>query len=83
MVAVLVAGALLSLVARRERFKRLADYHEAMHYRSAIQLVDVEYQETIFGPTPRSTWHMKMAQKYDRAAARPWLPLAPDPPCPK
>jgi hypothetical protein len=73
---------LVSLVERRERFKALADYHEAMHYRSAIAAEDDEYSETVFCPTPRSTWHMDLAIKYDRAAARPWLPVAPDPPEP-
>ncbi len=72
MLAVVVTvGVVLSVAARRERFKALADYHEAMHYKHAIALVDKEYDETVFAPTPRCIWHMDVAKKYDRAAARP------------
>jgi hypothetical protein len=28
-------------------------------------------------------WHDRMAEKYDRAARYPWLPVEPDPPEPK
>ena len=31
----------------------------------------------------RLAYHVAMYQKYEQAAARPWLPIAPDPPEPK
>ena len=31
----------------------------------------------------RADYHAELAQKYTRAASRPWLPVEPDPPMPK
>jgi hypothetical protein len=30
-----------------------------------------------------AAYYDRLVQKYERAAARPWLPVAPDPPVPK
>ena len=71
-----LAGA-VEIQRRREVFLRLADTHERQSpYR--------------YGPgffmlpeTPRDEWHERMGRKYRRAADRPWLPVAPDPPEPE
>ncbi len=50
------------------------------------------YRENHSGPrrfaardplSERERWDNAMAEKYRRAALRPWLPVAPDPPYPK
>lgn len=66
-----------------EKYTELSDYHDKMHLRYAIPHTDEVGDETVYEATPRSTWHMKLAVKYYRAAAHPWLPVEPDPPEPK
>ncbi len=34
-------------------------------------------------PGPEASYHLAMYEKYLKAASRPWLPVAPDPPAPK
>lgn len=65
-----------------EKHMALSDYHDAMHLKHANPITDEVGQETVLMPTPRSTWHLNLAVKYYRAAAHPWLPVAPDPPEP-
>jgi tetratricopeptide (TPR) repeat protein len=44
---------------------------------------DLDFLGMYFGHTePRRAWHARMAKKYELAAARPWLPVEPDPPPP-
>ncbi len=70
-----ILGILMTLHRRRERFRALA----AEHF-SAINAV-------YFGDAdaPRLTgaaagYHRELSSKYQAAADRPWLPVAPDPP---
>lgn len=79
MVAVAIAGlASWWLIARRERFKRMASYHMTQAWRDAI---DFGGRKAIEG-TPLTQWHLSMSQKYNYAVSHPWLPVADDPSAP-
>ena len=73
MIAVAIAGAVLGLVARRERSRRISDHHLAQALRIArsgtSNLVRLE-------------WHSAMFVRYSDAARHPWMPLGADPPEP-
>jgi hypothetical protein len=76
MVAVLVASVLLGglvMLRRAAHFMRLALLHEHMAHHLRSQT----------GPSadPKGVDHNeRLARIYQRAAARPWLPVEPDPP---
>jgi hypothetical protein len=42
-----------------------------------------ELQAAIDRNRSQNNWHISLSQKYRDAAARPWLPVEPDPPKPK
>ena len=71
----LVLAGVIDARRRRERFLRIADFHErrSPNGYAGFYLVPL---------SPTDEWHDQMGQKYRRAAARPWLPVAPDPPAP-
>ena len=81
MIAVAVAGVGLGLVARRERFRRVA-----AHHRRLMDGIDPScnfYSFTAADDDPiRLDWHGRMILRYDFAADHPWLPLGADPPEP-
>jgi len=72
MVAVAVFGLALGWLAeRRRRFLRLAERHEArIRYH-------MEYPGFFFFTNIR--YDTELHEKYEQAARRPWLPIAPDP----
>ena len=77
MVAVVFAAVALGgfeMLRRRERFLALAAYH-------ASRAVSLTRYYSFFFPR-KLPWHLDMQRKYERAATRPWLPIAPDPPPP-
>jgi hypothetical protein len=79
--AVLSGG--LDLYRRSVDLAALAEMHDLMARKSWTRgslvgprgaIGHVEY------PTPLTDHHTRLRDKYRRAAARPWLPVAPDPP---
>src|SRR5207248_5318610 len=84
LVALAVVGVVLGLVERRRRFRRLAAYHEMRVARGTLSpSVPVWIDGRGEPVTARhSDWHEAMRIKYERAAARPWLPVMPDQPPP-
>ncbi len=72
------------LLYRRERFHKLDAYHSARVLRHTTSgttrygTLDATSGTT----TARGEWHRWLAGTYRRAASRPWLPVAPDPPPP-
>jgi hypothetical protein len=86
MVAVAVVALVLGAVAlgvRSGEFRNRARYHEVM---AASPLLGVKPAPPVFDPvryTPKwSAYHARLKRKYERAARRPWLFVAPDPPLP-
>ena len=95
MLAVAITGAVLGLLAeRRSRFLRLAEHYraragtwvldrpilESTPRYSPFSFIDPDGRDV---PIPRSRWHRQLAATYRAAAARPWLPVEPDPPEPE
>jgi hypothetical protein len=82
MLAVAIVAAAIDLVARRERFRMKASRHTFQAHEGAtvISLHRAGLSERL---TPRGRWHRERAREFERAAARPWLPVAPDPPEPE
>jgi hypothetical protein len=89
-----VLGVTVGLWRRTESFKRTARGHsrEAQGYADvAWGLVRMRNLDGTVDPaTARLAeqygrlydYHRRLKEKYERAAARPWLPVAPDPPSP-
>jgi hypothetical protein len=69
----LVLAGVIETRRRRERFLRIAEFHERHSPYSYIGFFEPHV-------TPLGQWREEMGQKHRRAAARPWLPLGPDPP---
>jgi hypothetical protein len=59
---------------RTAEYRSRAEAH-ARHLRSARSL--------LYEPPGLRDWHRRMQKKYERAALRPWLPVASDPPEPE
>lgn len=88
-VLTVVFGLAILMGHRRDRFRRLAEMHSR---RSLHELRDGQVKPTqamdIPGDQARrlnllAEYHYQLATKYRRAAARPWMPVPPDPPAPK
>jgi hypothetical protein len=90
-VAVAIVGILLGvwlgLERRRERFRELSDRHEVQaqlcEVRVFISKIERKPEAWLAGNKARFEHHLAMMRKYQQAARRPWLPVAPDPPEPK
>jgi hypothetical protein len=97
MVAVAGVATVLWVVERRERFKRTALGHstEVNRVFTDLELVLVatvaqhesdehaaERQRLTYPLVRFRRYHYRMVDKYERAASRPWLPVASDPPPP-
>lgn len=90
MIAVAIMGVLMAAEATRRRWAELsAEYRQAatLHraltevYRSGAHL-DSRVEDP--ADTLRLVAHqLRLAEKYERAAQRPWLPVPPDPPEPE
>jgi hypothetical protein len=85
------------LAARGYSYRKMSDYHAASKARIESEW-SLEFQwKRALGHFPacrtlevqaedawkQAEWHVQMKVKYERAAARPWLPVEPDPPEPK
>ena len=84
MVAVAIAAVPLAVAERRLRFTRLADYHAGRSFLTlnaggGIHVFDPEASTMT---AAKLSWHGTLAEKYARAARRPWLPVGPDLPKP-
>jgi hypothetical protein len=78
----IVALFLGTLGERYTRFRRLAYFH-SLHVNERVAGEPTPEPTTIgCRPTRRSLFHWYMQYKYEWAACRPWLPVAPDPPEP-
>lgn len=97
MAGVAIAAAILLMAERRERFRRIALGHaievnrvfsdlELFLVATASQNESAERaaeRERLTRPLIRfQRYHYRMVAKYEHAASRPWLPVAPDPPPP-
>jgi len=98
MVAVAVVAACLVLVERQQRLRRISIGHamergkiQASDLDIYLLLTSSSHEDTeseatrtrLAGPIARFIeYHGQMAEKYDHASRRPWLPVAPDPPPP-
>ena len=81
MVAVAVVGIVLGVtIERRERFRQIADYHQAEFMKLASRMKPFAREDRDWHPLE---WHETMKRKYERASALPWLPVEPDPPEPR
>jgi hypothetical protein len=83
LIAVAVAAVAFGLAERSRRFRRLAVYHEVrVKWRGATSMGLTAWKDGRgqLVTEQRSDWHDAMRTKYQRAAERPWLPVAPDPP---
>ena len=79
LVAVAVVGAVFGVEVMRRRRAYYLD-RASGHFIAAAP-----YTPGYFGDHPdpaKAAFHEAMRRKYERAAARPWLPVAPDPPPP-
>jgi hypothetical protein len=91
MAAVAIIALLLGAVAilrHRAHFQRLADFHaqaarQIRPERGGIIGPDGAYTHLALADPRFANYHQDMAGKYQRAARKPWLPVAPDPPEPK
>jgi hypothetical protein len=90
MVGLAAAALLMGYVAmerRRAEYRRLALQHRRhLPMLGRWELFDAAaqraYEEEQARTDPRKAWHLRMADKYRRAAERPWLVVAPDLPPP-
>lgn len=94
MAGVAIIAAILWVVERRERFRRIAQRHgiEMTTICTDLEfyLVACPRQGEAVAERERLTrpllgflrYHYEMVDKYERAANRPWLPVASDPPPP-
>jgi hypothetical protein len=80
---------------REQEYQRLAKWHfsnvlitasEAMPCRLAIDGGQGDLEEAkarLARLEQKMAYHQRLLAKYERAAARPWIPLEPDPPMPR
>ena len=89
-------GAWGRIEGRRARMLGLAEEHRSRivglsidrdYARLGVSLCDITTGYPLRPVTPgerrRDRWHFRLYLKYQDAAARPWLPVAPDPPPPE
>jgi hypothetical protein len=86
--AALLLGAIVGVENRRQRFLAIANIHRA-NLIAWEEVGSSEASRERFDISGRKVsleadrWHLQMAEKYDRAARYPWLPVRPDPPEPE
>jgi hypothetical protein len=79
MVAVVIVAIGLGLSRWMQR--RAANFRYLAAYHTEAWLAFLPYP--VSHPPARATCHWDLAGKYNYAARRPWLPVAPDPPEPE
>jgi hypothetical protein len=62
---------------------RLRTADEERVAKEALDQVTAELDAIFARHRQLADYHREMSRKYQRAAARPWLPIAPDPPVPE
>jgi hypothetical protein len=74
---------------RRRRLESVADEHLSKQWRSIAEsrtrpptYYDGNGKIMTIAEVEAGEWHTKLEQKYRSAAAKPWLPVEPDPPPP-
>jgi hypothetical protein len=82
----------ITFMERQHRFRRLAQYHRdagggpffisLLSPEGEAYLNELGRKASLLSPE-RLKWHRELADKYGQAAARPWLPVSPDPPPPE
>jgi hypothetical protein len=97
MIAIAIIGLPLGLIAEEEEvrqrrlsesYRSLAAYHESRTVasiacsRTRCTFTDHRGRIMRSDEVRASDWHRRLAEKYRHAAARPWLPVEPDPPLP-
>ena len=94
MIAVAVVGLILgSVLVRSFLFWKLAEYHNSQVVGVGYNIVmlkpsrlcvevwfDTQGREVSPRQVLKDQWHRQLSSKYRDAAARPWLPVEPDPP---
>jgi hypothetical protein len=81
MIAVAVVGiAIGNPIERRNRFRRIADYHQAEVMKLIPRMKPFGTEDWEWRPIE---WHELMRLKYEHAARYPWLPVEPDAPEPR
>jgi hypothetical protein len=94
MIAVTVVGVILvgSVLERRARYLRLADYHRSQIVSAGLCLgrgpdricrevwLDEKGSPVSSRQLAKDSWHGSQVSKYRHAARYPWLPVEPDPP---
>ncbi len=84
MIAVVLAGlamgTTIGLQRRRDSLRRLAQVHADAARQSSDALWDprIRDQASAILDWQRLAYHNRLKEKYERAAARPWLPVPPD-----
>ena len=90
-VVAIILGVAIGLTQRRMRFLKLAAYHRSQ-ITALVQHVDRSRRVVLWidrdggklEERPRlDYWHEELAEKYQAAALRPWLPVEADPPAPR
>ena len=87
-IAVAVAAVIFGVEALRRRdraFRERAAYHRAWvrnRGRFFSPIILLPPYDRAYSQDSLKDWHRRMAEKYERAARRPWLPVEPDPPEP-
>src|SRR5689334_6607250 len=89
-------GSAVKLERRSARFRHLSDYHRGRvpyalsgafdqdgEWIGEPSVLDQNMNPVTGAQRRKALWHEALARRYERAARRPWLPLAPDPPEPK
>lgn len=72
----LIAGTAAALSRRADRLRRLA----AVHRNQAERYSEGASGGVRYVGHPAGTYRIWKAEKYERAARYPWLPIKPDPP---
>ncbi len=91
MVSVAIAGVLVGgwveTGRRRDRFRGISAILKFEIHKAIGQDIDGVPTWYIGGgrmiSDRRMSWRLEMIKKYEKAAERPWLPVAPDPPEPE
>jgi hypothetical protein len=86
MLVVAVAALAAWYIERKERFTRLAEFHEkrsrALIFSGrggygAYIVVNPRFPDLT---EPEMEWHRAVGKKYRQSASAPWMPVPPDPP---
>jgi 1-acyl-sn-glycerol-3-phosphate acyltransferase len=88
MIAVVIGAVLFGAMEISQRRKRFRFLSNSYHMAAEMSLIEVGPPAPAGSPEAEArrrlvTYYEQLGRKYERAASRPWLPVAPDPPAPK